>query len=40
MAGAGDVDGDGLGDILMGAYYDNAAGTAAGKGYLMYGGDL
>ena len=40
VAGTGDVDGDGLDDLLMGAYYNNDGGTAAGKAYLMFGSDL
>jgi len=38
VAGAGDVDGDGLDDFLMGALgYDSSAGSAAGSAYLMFG---
>lgn len=35
-AGPGDVDGDGLGDILLGAYGDAPAGSRSGRSYLVY----
>ncbi len=38
MAGAGDVDGDGLGDLLFGAYQAND--EERGEAYLFYGADL
>jgi len=35
---AGDVNGDGFDDILVGAPYNDDRGSAAGKGYLYFGG--
>ena len=40
VAPAGDVDGDGLADILVGAYWNEEAGPYAGKSYLFLGKDL
>ena len=37
VASAGDVDGDGLDDLLMGAWGNNEGGADAGKTYLMMG---
>jgi len=37
MAMADDVDGDGLGDLLIGAYKDDEAGDEAGQAYLISG---
>src|SRR5262249_28472230 len=37
VAGAGDVDGDGLADLLVGAYGNDAGGTDAGTTYLLSG---
>ena len=33
----GDIDGDGLSDILVGAWYDDSGGTDAGAVYVVYG---
>jgi hypothetical protein len=37
MAGVGDVNGDGFGDVLVTAPYFSTANTGAGKAYLFYG---
>ncbi|MFH1468367.1 MAG: hypothetical protein ABIO70_28520, partial [Pseudomonadota bacterium] len=37
LAGVGDVDGDGLDDLLAGAWGDGAAGPMAGAAYLVLG---
>ena len=37
MAGAGDVNGDGYADFLVGAPYNDAGGTDAGAAYLVLG---
>jgi hypothetical protein len=38
VAGAGDVNGDGYADVLVGAPLNNAAGTDAGRAYVFFGG--
>ena len=40
VAGAGDVDGDGLDDFLLGASNDSSGGSYAGAAYLVYGGSI
>ena len=40
VSSAGDVDGDGLGDILIGAYRNDDGATDVGKTYLMYGSTI
>ena len=40
VASAGDVDGDGLSDLLVGADYSDDGGTDAGKTYLILGASL
>jgi hypothetical protein len=39
VAGAGDVDGDGLADLLVGAFGNDAKGASAGRAYVVFGGD-
>ncbi|MBD3237392.1 MAG: hypothetical protein GF330_11850 [Candidatus Eisenbacteria bacterium] len=39
VAWAGDINGDGFDDLLVGAYRDDDAGTNAGKAYIFLGGD-
>jgi hypothetical protein len=40
VSAAGDVDGDGRGDFLIGAYFNDEAGNSAGKAYLIFGASL
>ena len=40
VAGPGDVDGDGLADVLVGAYRNGSTATLAGKAYLVVADDL
>ncbi len=40
VSGAGDVDGDGLDDVLVGADCSDEAGALSGKAYLVLGGSL
>lgn len=37
VATAGDVNGDGYDDFLIGAYWDDEGGSAAGQTYLLFG---
>lgn len=37
VAGGGDINGDGIADIIVSAIYDNDAATQAGKVYLLFG---
>ncbi len=39
VAGAGDVNGDGLADVLVGAFGNDAKGASAGRSYVVFGGD-
>ena len=39
VAGAGDVDGDGYDDLLVGAPHDGESGDEAGQAYLIFGAD-
>jgi hypothetical protein len=38
VAGAGDLNGDGFADLVVGAYGNDAGGAAAGRAYAFYGG--
>ncbi len=38
VSGAGDVNGDGFSDVIVGAHYNDDAGTDAGKALLYFGG--
>ena len=37
---AGDVNGDGYSDVIVGAYYNDAGGSNAGRSYIYFGGTL
>ena len=39
VAGAGDVDGDGFADVIVGAFASDAKGASAGRSYVVLGGD-
>jgi len=40
VASAGDVNGDGFGDVIVGAYLSDAGGVDAGRAYVYYGGPV
>jgi len=40
VAGAGDVNGDGFADVLIGAFGSDAKGKDAGRSYVFFGGDF
>jgi FG-GAP repeat len=40
VAGAGDVNGDGYADVIVGAPYNDRGGSAAGAAYVFYGGPV
>lgn len=39
VGGGGDLNGDGLDDVIVGAHYNDEAGSNAGKVYIYFGGD-
>ena len=40
VSAAGDVNGDGYSDIIVGAYYNDAGGSEAGRAYIYFGGPI
>jgi hypothetical protein len=40
VSGAGDVNGDGYADVIVGAHSNNAGGNASGRAYVYFGGPL
>jgi FG-GAP repeat/Secretion system C-terminal sorting domain len=40
VANAGDVNGDGYGDVIVGAPYNSAGGSKAGRAYIYFGGAI
>jgi hypothetical protein len=40
VTGAGDIDGDNIADLLMGAQYNQAGGVFAGQAYVVFGASL
>ncbi|MGH7682333.1 MAG: integrin alpha, partial [Candidatus Eiseniibacteriota bacterium] len=39
VGGAGDTNGDGFSDVIVGAYGNDAGGSAAGRAYVYFGGN-
>ncbi len=39
VSGAGDVNGDGLDDVIIGAFWANANGVRSGRSYIVFGGE-